>query len=218
MGDENKPDATLDALSKITDTLTKQGEAIASITERMSSFKTPAAEPAAADDEGDISYEGADEGVKKVADAITPVVTKTAQKIASQIVEREFEQERTIKTLQSEYPELKNKDHAMTKEALRIFKSLPQDQRTSFGMKYAAMEAASQLGVLPVSKRENQEDDTFVVGGGNRPIRPAAPKEGELNDEQAAWAESMGLDPKRVAARATRTNWIKYGPASGGKR
>ena len=216
--DKNKPDVAA-TLTQFGDALKQQGEAIQGIMAKLETLpkETPKADPDDVQFETDDTFN--ENSVKSVIDRITPIVSKAAATTAARIVSDNQEQERTLSSLKSEYPELKNKDHQLTKDALQIFKSLPETERTARGMEYAAIKAAQKLGVTPFSQREASGDD-YVIGGGSKGTKPAGKKNEELTDAESIWSEEMGLDPKKVGERnASRTgNWNQYSTPRGGKR
>lgn len=141
--------------------------------------------------------------------------------------------ERTValNQLAQEFPELNDDSSDMYKKAVEIYQTLPKEFKDkAAGYKLAVHEAASQVGVLPQSKRANQEVaamagskksedqlDEFIGSSGSTAGGKSAPKKSEKLDEKiVTTARLMGLDindPKvveRLQQRTQRKRWNRW--------
>lgn len=122
----------------------------------------------------------------------------------------------TIQRLVQEYPETGDQEHPLTKKAVEIYTSMPEDEKqTPQAYRTAVAEAAAELGIKPRSKRP-QQDDEPSFGTSDRPsTRRRKSGSGDLDPNTEAFASIMGLDVKnpevrkRLSERSDR-NWQKY--------
>lgn len=106
-------------------------------------------------------------------------------------------QNQILGQLYTAYPELADVNNDLTKRALEIYNALPKEDRTSpISYKVAVQDAAEELGVLPMTKRKNDEseDADFVMGGGQRQTLNKKKGTGELPAEMLEFAAHLGLD------------------------
>lgn len=101
----------------------------------------------------------------------------------------------TIGKLTSEFPELADGDHVLTKRAVEIYNSYDADEKSSpASYKAAVREAAQELDIMPRSKRPDS-DDYSVSGSGSNASRSSSRKErGNIDAATLQFAEIMGLD------------------------
>lgn len=145
----------------------------------------------------------ASEPVKKVSvfedeDAYAArIKAETAAEIKAELARQQAQQAKqaqTINNLVMDFPELSQLDHPLTKRAVEIFESLPEDEKqSSLAYKAAVKEAALELDVKPKSKRAaKKEDDSFSLGGGSSAgKRPPAAT--DMDKAREAFAEKLGL-------------------------
>ena len=137
-------------------------------------------------------------------------------------IERKFEerarQQQVSAHLIAEYPELKDKNSDLMKRADEIFKSLsPEERSHSLAMKTAVYDAAAELDVRPMSKRVNQDSDSFSIGsgsGGSAANRKPSKQQGDLTPEQEELASRLGIELSDEAKARIRN---KHGRKSYGR-
>lgn len=141
------------------------------------------------------------------------VVSAAEERIARKLAaerEAQAKQQATIGALMSEFPELGNNDHELTKKAAEIFQALPDEDKASrLAMEAAVRKAALEVGVKPKSKRGGDENDAFSMGGsGSRSVKRDSES---LDPRTVEFAKLMGVDPeavkKRVKTRKNFTSW-----------
>lgn len=121
----------------------------------------------------------------------------------------------TIGALVNEYPELQDNGHSLSKRAVEIFSSLPDEEKqSSLSYKMAVKDAAEELGIKPRSKRPVDEEPSF--SGSYRSSSRSRKKEG-ISPVTEAWAEALGVNLKdeKVKARVLENqsrDWTKYKP------
>jgi hypothetical protein len=153
------------------------------------------------------------------------LIKKSAVDEAVTIVRKEnAEQQKSARVAQqlyNEFPELNSQTDPLTKRANEIYQGMSEDERNDpRAMRLAVSEAALDLGVKPMSKRqkEQSDEDGFLLGGGRSDGdgRSRRRKEPELSQETLETAQLMGLnveDPKvleRLKQHAGRKEWTKY--------
>lgn len=214
MSDENKPqgeDPIVQLKSeftrKLSNTESQLGElkkANEVLLQELKKISQPAPAPRASkeDDLETIMYTDPRRYTEMVEErAEARVLSKINQ--ANQVQQK---QNNVISSLTSEYPELMNTDHELTKKAVEIYSQLPDEDKTSpMAYKLAVKEAAMELGVKPRSKRSDEESYSFGGSQGG----PRKKKE-SVDAATVDFARMMGLnvdDPKvkeRLAKRAQR--------------
>ena len=105
--------------------------------------------------------------------------------------------------------------------AVEIYNALsPEDKTSPTAYRLAVKEAASDLGVLPVRKRKQSDDDSYLASSSSspegKPSSRRSAKEDEIDTKTIAFAKMVGLntdDPKVVEnlkQRSKRQNWSRY--------
>lgn len=127
----------------------------------------------------------------------------------------EAKKQATLNQLFQEFPEIGDMENPLTKRALEIYNSLPEDERQStVAYRDAVKSAALEQGVRPKSKRAKTEGDDFSLSGSSS--GRSAPKKGELTDGHMLAAQLLGLDvsnpetKKSLQSRAERKDWLRY--------
>jgi len=153
---------------------------------------------------------------KKLEEKITRQMEEKMTKTMSSQASRQTE----LSQLVSQYPELQSGDSELTKTAVQIYNNLSEDEKQSkSAYRLAVATAAQELGVLPVNKRkqtnQNSEDFTVNQSSTNRPNR-STQKEQELDERTTEFARLLGrpVDDKKyqesLKKAANRKNWKKY--------
>lgn len=146
----------------------------------------------------------------KPAQAADSIVSKAEARIMQKITQRETQvakQNQVLGKLVSEYPELSNSDHELTRKAVEIYSSFDADEKSSpVAYRAAVLEAAKELGVSPKSKRSQDDsndtdgdDFTGVGGGGSSSGQRSNSRRRErtqVSQETIEFAELLGLDTK----------------------
>jgi hypothetical protein len=193
----------------------KANEALtAQIAELTRKIVAPAPAATQSEDLSDLFYKDPARYAQIVADR----AAAQADKIARQREDATRKTNTTLANLQNEYPELSDSSSELTKKAVEIYNSLPDDERnSSMAYKLAVQSAAVDLGVKPRSKRpvddEPMGNPSYSGGrGGRRQSNKLDPATEEL-------AQMFGLDTSKadvkdsLIQRAQR-DWSKYKPVS----
>jgi hypothetical protein len=99
--------------------------------------------------------------------------------------------QQVLSQMQSEFPELSDLNHEMTKTALSIYEKMgPNEKASPLAYKAAIQEAAIKTGVKPRSQR-NHDDGDFSLSSG-RGQRP--PSKEKIDPKTLEFAKVMGLD------------------------
>lgn len=129
-----------------------------------------------------------------------------------------------ITELVSNYPELNDNNNEMTKRVYELLGSVPSGGFDPRDLKMAALQAAQELDIKPVTKRVKKakeqdvdEEDYFDVPtrrGRSRDVESEG-GEGKLNKVTETWAQLLGLntsDPKVKAnlIKNSKRNWTKF--------
>lgn len=153
---------------------------------------------------GDLTPEELEDRILKKADKLATdryAMTQEKQaKIQSVLVE-----------LNADYPEIGKQGHELNKKMVEFHAKLPEHMRdTPEGYRMAALQAASDTGTLPVSKRRKASDDdfTFTPGMGSPFGKPNESKTKKLARESLMLAQLMGVDieDKKVIERMETYN------------
>jgi hypothetical protein len=162
---------------------------------------------------------------KSIQKVINRQVTRQVEHAKSEVMEQQRGQQ-VLAQLAADYPELSDGTSDLSRMAVAQFQQLSPSVRASAdGYRLAVREAASQLGLLPNSKRgrndsQRRSDSEFtgLAGGGSGSARSSQEKRKsqELDPGVAEAARVFGLDlsdPKRLDSlkkRTNRKNWGKY--------
>lgn len=147
----------------------------------------------------------------------------TKQEMREELRREQEVQQRTnnvLVRLSQEYPEYADTGSELSKKTLEIFSKYDDaDKRDPKSIRVAALEAAQELGLKPMSKRSDDDKDSFSFGGngygGNRPTRDQN-RPGKLDQRTEDLAALVGIkitDPKvkeRLSQRAQRKNYRNY--------
>lgn len=107
-----------------------------------------------------------------------------------------------INKLYGEFPELSDESNPLTKRSLEVYNSMSaNEKKATSSLRLAVLEAASELGVKPKSKRPDDEP----VGSGNGPA-PRRRNTNKLDAGVEEWASIMGLDTSNPK---TKENLLK---------
>ena len=162
------------------------------------------------------------EFAKRVLKQATANALKATDARATENSRANNEQQSTLLSLAAEYPELNDPNSDIYKSALEISKNMPDQYRsTSVGLKAAVREAAANLGVLPVNKRDKKSNsDDFSVDSGSGEGRKSRDSkkesDGDIDPTARAFAELLGRpvkDPKfieRLKEASKRKDWKRY--------
>ena len=176
--------------------------------QRMSAPPAPAKKPVASDDLDSLMY--SDNARYRAI-----IQEQTEERIFQKLNQQNEIQGRTqsvISELAAEYPELSDRDNALTIKSVEILNSLPQHERaTTTAYRYAVKQAAEELAVKPRSKRGDDEfmGPSYNAYGGQQRRREKSEK--QTIAEISPLAEAMGLDmndpavAKRIAERTKRS-------------
>jgi hypothetical protein len=138
---------------------------------------------------------------------------RAEKKILGQISRQQAQMAKTqsvLSELQAEFPELSSQDHELTKKAVEVYNSLPDDEKSSsLAYKVAVKQAALDLGYKPKSKRPVDDEPSFGPSSGSRPRR------NKLDSATEQLASMFGLntsDPKvkERLVKASNREWNKY--------
>jgi len=124
----------------------------------------------------------------------------------------------TLASLVSDYPELNDSNSDLTKRAVEIYNSMSDTDKTSpVAYKAAVREAAGELGVLPLKKRQTLDDDAYTgsSSGAATSSKGRTSKKDDLDPRTIAFAKLVGLniDDDAVKTRVkerTKRNWNRY--------
>lgn len=129
---------------------------------------------------------------------------KVEQKIMSK-TQSQNQRAVVLSQLIQKYPELKDDNSELTKAAIKKLSSYSESTQSSGeGYKLAVMEAASELDVLPVSKRSTADDLDDLVGDEGDGYGMRSPK--KASDRRKS-SKKDNLDPKvEAVARQFKLN------------
>jgi hypothetical protein len=186
--------------------LQKTNEALLS---KLSSISKPA--PAAEPSLSDLLYSD--------PERYAQIIQERAEQRALEKMNRHNSQIQKVNSvigqLASEYPELSDSNHALTKKAVEIYNALPEEERqTSLAYKMAVREAAEELSVKPKSKRPVEEPEFNSSYSGRR-----SGKSQKLDPVTEEFASLFGIDTndakiKQSLLEKQNRNWNRYEPVS----
>lgn len=135
----------------------------------------------------------ADDYADKLAAKISIAATRAASEASEAANNAALSRQTAINALAMEYPEMAQNNSEFAKKVVQIHQTLDKNtQGTAFGYRYAAREAAAELGILPISKRQKQ--DEFVMGGSKSTGKAAKSEVEGIDDKTLETAQLMGLD------------------------
>lgn len=147
---------------------------------------------------------------------LTSQITKQQEAQAAKAQEAQAAQRKAYNDMLAKYPELARPDHELSQRANALLES---SGWTPAEIRAAVLEAATEVGVLPVSKRKKEKpenDDDFVMSKGS--VSGKKGKEEADEDIDMGFAALMGLDTsdenvvKRLKGHAKRrkNTWHSY--------
>lgn len=171
------------------------------------------------DVDDDLLYTNPAEYKRRLEERITSKVTDKVTQMTQTQAAQQQELNNTVAQLSSDYPELQNQNSELTKRAVEIASKLDKSVRgTAAGARLAVLEASQQLGLVPVSKRQQVNTDDFNLSAsssGSKP--PSSKKSKKVTSEMLAVAEALGRpvsDPeyaKRLEKHVRENDkWGKY--------
>lgn len=120
---------------------------------------------------------------------VNTVVTKAVEGSRKVMdTERQADQKRQAVFMQlfNDYPELVDSSNELTKKTLEIYSAMSAEEKASpLGMKMAARDAATEMGVVPKSKRRNQDSDDFSFGGSSGGTGGERKSKGDKQEDEA---------------------------------
>lgn len=140
----------------------------------------------------------------------------------SQIVNQNNQRQSQLASLVQSYPELQDSNSELTKKAVENYSRLSNEEKMSpRAYQFAVQDAAAELGVLAMSKRQNNKqndgDDSFTGNSGsyssNKPNQKQSRNNDKIDDATLAFAQAIGKDindPKYIESlkkHTKRGNW-----------
>lgn len=150
---------------------------------------------------------------------------KEVMQETGQIMQQNNQRQSQLAALVQSYPELQNGSSDLTQKAVEIYSKLSEAEKMSpNAYKFAVQDAASELGVLPMSKRtkneQNSDSEDFTIDStnysSNQKKSSKNSKSQELDPMTLAFAKAIGKDindPKYIESlkkAAGRKNWKKF--------
>lgn len=176
---------------------------------KLNELTTPKAAPKATETESlsDLMYSDPERYAAVIQE-------RAEQRIMGQISKQQSQMAKTqsvLSELQAEFPELAHADHELTKKAVEVYNSLPEDERSSsLAYKVSVKQAALDLGYKPKSKRPADEEPSFGSSSGR-----SARKSNKIDGATEQLAAMFGIntsDPKvkERLVKASQREWNKY--------
>jgi len=242
MGDENvnqpdgsAPDTNADPiqnikgemnrkLGNVQEQLQKNNEALQALMNRLAAQDRPAPKAPAPESKTskikELWYQDEEAAANLIVeDAVQKAEARITQKLESdrKITQRES---RVLNEIFQDYPEIGDQNSALYKKAVETYNALPEEDRANpLAYKVAVRDAAIDLGVQPMKKRQasgNNDDFTMSSGGySSQGTSGRARKSDDLPPETLLFAQAVGLN---VSDKKTLENlkshskreWLKY--------
>jgi hypothetical protein len=172
----------------------------AALLEQMKAFAKPAA-PAAPESGKKVSvFDDEDQFAESVVAAADARISKRmADQAASQA-----KANAVIGKLMNEFPELGDASNPLTVKANEIFAALPEEDKSHrLALDAAVKQAALEMGIKPKSKRSDDENDAFSLGG-SRGAGKSRRETDEVDARTLEFAKLMGADVDKVKAIAKK--------------
>jgi hypothetical protein len=157
---------------------------------------------------------------RKAAAAIKNEAKREISEEMNRSSQAQAKQTQTLSQLVREYPELNDDSNPLTKKAVEIYQSMPEDEKSSpMAYKLAVKEAASELSVKPISKRSQEESDSYSVSGNSgssySPANTRKKKEDDIDQKTLEFAKLLGRpvdDPayREKLKNLSKRKWSKY--------
>ncbi len=157
----------------------------------------------------------------KPQQAADQIMAQAEERIMKRIDSRSDQlhrQNQTLSQLVSDFPELSDGNHEFTKKAVEIYSAMSAEDKTSpLAYKAAVKEAALEMGVMPKSKRK--DDDYVSSGNGSNSSRneSRSPRSGAGIDKATEeFAKLVGVnidDPKvrdRIKSKHNRRSYNNW--------
>jgi hypothetical protein len=174
--------------------------------------ETQAARGSADTDLEDLKYSDPDKYVQIMTERVVNEKVDSLEKRQQAIRVAEQNRNTKIAELSMEYPELKSTDSELTIKTLQIYNGMSDEQKSSAeGIELAIRKAASDIGVLPKSKRREDDGDSFSMapdGSNTRSSRSKSRSE-KLDPKTEAFAQLLGLDTSDAKVRESLQNKAK---------
>lgn len=196
-------------LSNIQSDMKKSSDALAAQLAQLAAKLTPPAPTKSkTDEQKELEEEVWDNPV-----AFKQRVVKEAQELSdkkfSTYIEQQQAAAKQLGELYASYPELQQQNHPLAARSLEIFNGLSAEEKGSLNaFKLAVAQAASENGIKPVSKRQEEEMDDFTLNATGKK-RKAGPKV-EKNTE--VFAQAMGVDMSNEKIRKEIESYAAYTP------
>lgn len=197
-------------------TIKELANANKALLEKLSTLTQP--QPARQEDDFDkVWYEDPKTAAKRIKDQTRNEIMAEYK----QDQERQRQTQNTLASLVSDYPELNDQSHELTRKAVEYYNALPESDKSSpSAYKLAVKDAASDLGILPVKRRPNTDTDSFSASSSSgyqvAQGKRGAQKEGDLDPRTIAFAQLVGLDTSNqktmesLKAKAQRKSWNRF--------
>lgn len=146
------------------------------------------------------------------------IISKADRLLEEKLSRRDKEvakQQAVISGLVSEFPELADTSHSLSRRAVEIYNGFSEEEKVSpIAYKAAVKEAALELDVKPKHKRKASEDEAFALSGSGSSApkgkRAGAEGDGELDPRTVMFAEMVGMDlTKEVKERMVKKHGRK---------
>lgn len=124
---------------------------------------------------------------------------QTEEKIMRKVEAQQAQQQKqttVISNLISDYPELNDPNHELTKQAVKNYGEMEATEQASpLAYKVAAIQAAQDLGVVPRKKRAEDNDANFSLSSSRAPgARSDKASTNQQDDLMLQFAQQMKLD------------------------
>lgn len=161
----------------------------------------------------DLMYDNPEKYTKIIED-------RTEQRVIAKLAaarQADEEKQVAINKMYQEFPELSDPSAELTKRAVAIYNELPDDQKASAASyKYAILDAARELGVMPKDRRKQEDGDEFTLSNSHtHKSKKREEMPGFEKTIEAAKLFGLDTDDKEVVERlkqySKRKNWSRYG-------
>jgi hypothetical protein len=158
--------------------------------------------------------------------AAANLIVEEAVQRATGSIRKELETERKVTQRESrvlneifqDYPEIGDQNSALYKKAVETYNALPEEDRANpLAYKVAVRDAAIDLGVQPMKKRQSAGNDDFTMssGGYSSGSQSRGKKADDIAPEALAFAQAVGLninDKKTLEnlKNHSKREWLKY--------
>lgn len=162
-------------------------------------------------------YDSPEEYARQIEDR---AVAKAEQRVLGKVQQQNAYQMK-VAALQSEYPEFRDESNPVYRKAQEIYQNLPSDiQGTTVALENAMLKAASEMGLVPVSKRRKPAGDDYIPPtNSNSQRRNLQAKDDPATEKAVEFAKIMATASGRKADKdmldrvresAKRKSWRTY--------